>query len=130
MRETQETIGRWAHANSQPTDGSDGVKGPCLKLIEEAVELAIAAGCTSREIHMAFIPKLLAVGMIGIHDTAPTPDTVPKKLGDCRVACDVIVHRLGVDGDEEKDGAMATNRTRRQAARPDGSAQHILDSGD
>jgi len=119
--ETQQSVGAWADAVFGRGDPNSPRQ--CLRLLEEVVELCLAAGADPGDV-IDLVHR--EVG----EEVTPNPqplDKVKGELADCQVVLHVIAHRLGVDLQAEEDSKMKINRSRRWKPRGDGTGQHIKD---
>jgi hypothetical protein len=128
--ETQQTIGNWARATFP--GGDDLSPRHCVRLLEEVVELCLAAGARYRDIHVAVASVLEKDGAVmsllgGVMDVAGgtcDPGKVPEEMADCAIVLDVLAERRGVDLRAEVDIKMARNRKRTWRVGADGTGYH------
>jgi NTP pyrophosphatase (non-canonical NTP hydrolase) len=119
-RETQATIGRWARETFP--GGDDLSPRFTIRLLEEVVELCLAAGATPREI--------VTTANVTRYDQRafermPEHGNVPEEMADCAIALAAVAGRRGVDLQAEIDKKMAVNRRRTWRANGDGTGYHV-----
>lgn len=130
MRETQGSIGEWA---VETFGGESGLTARhCIRLMEEVVELCLAAGASAHSIDLAVGKSLERAGCCRDWDlwcwedvSHPLPEKVPEELADCGIVLDTLAHRAGVDLQSEKDKKMEVNRHHRKwECKGDGTGYH------
>ncbi len=120
MHETTETIGSWA-------DGAFGpgtVRARSLRLLEEVVELCLAAGA-GRSDTLAVLDRTVD----RYFESRPWqdggyPGDVPDELADCHIVLRTIAHTAMVDLDARTNTKMRINRGRAWRRTGDGCGQH------
>jgi hypothetical protein len=128
-RETVESIGTFFERVAPPLRGRlAGIRAQAIKLVQEAVEHAIAQGCTPAEVHAASFARVgPCEAPQGWHERRPTPHTAGKEFGDCLVVLANVAYRAGYDPGREADASMAGNRLRTWEADAEGKAQHVAE---
>lgn len=124
--ETQTSIGEWANATFGGT-GDPLSPRHCIRLLEEVVELCMAAGASRDEIYRASIRELdkLAVINPGWYEPHPNIAKVPEEMADCEIVLRVLSHRRDVDLQSEVDKKMLINRSRKWKLNNDGTGYHV-----
>jgi hypothetical protein len=121
--ETQETIGTWAKETFP--GGDDLSPRHAIRLLEEVVELCLAAGARPHAIRGA------ALGVLGHREDhrsyAESPDKVAFEIADVEIVLRVLAHRRGVNLQAYVDRKMQVNRSRRWKANGDGTGYHVKD---
>lgn len=120
MKETQETVGQWAVATFP--GGDDLSPRHCLRLLEEVVELCLAAGAAPFEAYQAMGDRL-ATGNWMVPN--PEPEKVPEEMADVQIVLYTIAHRRGIDLDSQVTEKMARNRRRTWKSNGDGTGYHV-----
>jgi NTP pyrophosphatase (non-canonical NTP hydrolase) len=119
--ETQESVGQWA-ASTFP-GGDPHSPRMALRILEEVVELCIAAGADRGEIVDRTIHAVNASLPAG-RAMDPRPDKVAEELADVDITMDAFAHSRGIDRQAEKDAKMIINRGRTWIAKGDGTGHH------
>lgn len=123
--ESIQSIGEWADsAFGKPAAGSPS-RG--LRLLIEAIELALAMGATRDEVEEAAWSVLDCLPASDYGTRNPDPAKVPEELADIAIVGATIMHDLGIGAGphlKEVDRKMAVNRRRRWAKTMDGCGQH------
>ena len=137
--ETQESIYQWSEqAFPCRTDPASGIRAQGLKLVAEAVELALACGATPSEVNnVAHCRPRGSDDMQGWTERRTDPGAIGAELADVRIVSAVLEGRISevlvaagiswVDLQSEIDRKMAANRGRVWAATLDGAAQHVVE---
>jgi NTP pyrophosphatase (non-canonical NTP hydrolase) len=120
MNETQESIGRWAR-DTFP-GGDDLSPRHCLRLLEEVVELCLAAGAMPFEIDQCVVDELNKY--MDWSRTHPEPEKVAEEMADCEIVLQVLAERRSVNLQAEVDRKMKINRARTWDVREDGTGYH------
>jgi len=143
--ETQTTIGEWAN---QTFGGSGDPLSPrhCIRLLEEVVELWLAAGASQSDVSVAVARELgdpeapspeeleyLSNRKFGIsnpelvawYESHPNLAKVPEEMADCEIVLRVLAHRRDIDLQSEVDKKMKINRYRRWKLNNDGTGYHV-----
>ncbi len=111
--ETQQSVHEWV---KRVFPEWSGIKGRALAIVEEAVELGLAAGLSSSEIQSAVN---LSVGQhIRRFDAGATPESDEGEVADVQLNLWAYAEERGIDVQAAVDKKMARNR-----AKPD-SAYH------
>jgi NTP pyrophosphatase (non-canonical NTP hydrolase) len=128
--ETQAMIGAWAKRTFP--GGDDLSPRHCLRLLEEVIELCLAAGAKHTDVMRTTAAQLEKAGAVmsllgGLLDVSDSPDLdkVPEEMADCEIVLRVLAQRRGVDLQAEVDRKMAVNRSRRWAVDGDGTGYHV-----
>lgn len=116
MSETQKTIAAWGDATFPGGDPSS--PRHCLRLLEEAVELCLAAGASDASVRAAVLGELDRAGK-------PDPAKVPDEVADVYVMLAQVAEGRGIDIQTEVDRKMAINRARVWKLNGDGTGQHV-----
>jgi NTP pyrophosphatase (non-canonical NTP hydrolase) len=124
-RETQGSIGRWARETFP--GGDDLSPRFTIRLLEEVVELCLAAGATPREI--------VTTANVTRYDQRafermPEHGNVPEEMADVAIVLDVLAERRGVDLRAEVDKKMIRNRKRVWKVNEDGTGYHTAEGED
>lgn len=123
--ETQASVGAWADA----TFGPGTVKSRSLRLLDEVVELCLAAGATGMEVDARAavnINKYLNEHSFASRmSSCPDPDAIPGELADCQIVLDTIGHTANVILDAGRDEKMRVNRVRTWRLTDEGCGQHV-----
>jgi NTP pyrophosphatase (non-canonical NTP hydrolase) len=131
-RETQGSIGRWAR-DTFP-GGDDLSPRHCFRLLEEVVELCLAAGASHDDVYVtADIAGEAARKKSGagyLESRTETPERIAEEMADCAIVLDVLAERRGVDLRAEVDKKMSINRARRWRANRDGTGYHTTEDED
>lgn len=128
MTETQKTIGAWARETFP--GGDDLSPRHCLRLLEEVVELCLAAGASQDDVYVTAmnagdtVCKKTGQRYLDHH---PKPAKVPEEMADCAIVLDVLAERRGIDLRAEVDRKMIRNRQRRWQVNDDGTGYHVKD---
>jgi hypothetical protein len=124
--ETQRTIGQWAKETFP--GGDDLSPRHCIRLLEEVIELCLAAGAVPAEILDAAYRCGWPSGFQYRTARPESPEKVAREMADCAIVLDVLAERRDVDLQAEKDAKMAVNRGRKWAMNGDGTGYHIKPS--
>jgi hypothetical protein len=122
MNETQKTIGDWARETFP--GGDDLSPRHCIRLLEEVVELCLAAGATYREC-TAGVAKNFIPGMDVSARNPEVPEKVAAEMADCEIVLRVLAERRGVDLQAGVDLKMKINRARSWKSNGDGIGYHV-----
>jgi hypothetical protein len=127
--ETQESIGRWA---VESFGGEMGLTPRhCIRLLEEVMELCLAAGASLDEIDVAVVAQARkCCQRLNRSGRSPEPAKVPCEMADCAIVLDTLAHRAGIDLQAEKDAKMKINRSRKWKSMGDGTGYHIREDSD
>jgi NTP pyrophosphatase (non-canonical NTP hydrolase) len=109
MKETQKSVHGWCKAMFP---GYVGVKGRAVALIEEAVELSIAAGVPYDTIRAAVeVPILKETVRMGSGQSW-NPNADREEVADVLVCVYAYAEEAGYDAHQELDEKMELNRSR------------------
>lgn len=107
MVETQKSIHEWCKATF-PRHA--GIKGRAVALVEEAVELAIAAGLDAETISAAVMTPMRKEVMRLARGEAPGGQA--EEIADVLLCLYAYAEEAGIDSHQELDQKMAINRNR------------------
>jgi NTP pyrophosphatase (non-canonical NTP hydrolase) len=105
--ETPETVGTWVERVFPEWSGP---KGRALAVVEEAVELALAAGLPSAQIQTAV--NLSVSQHIRRFDVGVTPESDEGEVADCLLNIYAYAYQRGIDPQTALDKKMAKNRAK------------------
>lgn len=125
-RETQESVGRWINETFPGTDPESPRKA--IRALEECIELCRASGATWGQIWDAIDRVDMATGDKSEENISAEPAKIPAEAADVLIVLYGVAHMRGFDLHAEVDRKMAVNRSRRWAARGDGTGYHIPDA--
>lgn len=129
MKETQESVGKWADETFSGNDPASPRR--LLRALEEMVELCLAGGATAEDIEYTVgIASLSARRDKGVLvqnyiTSCPLPNKIPKEAADVVIVLYTVAHSLGFDIHEHIDEKMAVNRSRKWVAQGDGTGYHV-----
>ncbi len=135
MTEDQNSIGTWANATFGGT-GDPLSYRHCIRLLEEVVELCLAAGASRNDVLLSVARELgdpawvvgrlpLAMFTLDWHEHHPDPAKVPAEMADCEIVLRVLSYRRDVDLQAEVDKKMLINRSRKWKLNDDGTGYHV-----
>jgi NTP pyrophosphatase (non-canonical NTP hydrolase) len=131
-RETQATIGQWARETFP--GGDDLSPRHCFRLLEEVVELCLAAGASHDDVYVtADIAGEAARKKSGagyLESRTETPERIAEEMADCAIVLDVLAERRGIDLRAEVDKKMIRNRRRAWKVNEDGTGYHTSEGDD
>jgi NTP pyrophosphatase (non-canonical NTP hydrolase) len=105
--ETPESVGTWVRRVFPEWSGP---KGRALAVVEEAVELGLAAGLSVAQIQTAVN---LSVGQhIRRFDAGATPESDEGEVADCMLNVYAYAYERGIDPQAALDKKMAKNRAK------------------
>lgn len=118
MAETQESVGEWRQA----TFGRADPHSPrmALRLLEEAVELAVAAGADGFDVE-ELVEKALERAARKKRGVV----AIAKEIGDVGVTLYAAAEVYGCDAAAQIDAVMRVNRARTWRSTGDGCGQHV-----
>lgn len=103
MRETQESVFHWCDATFPRHRGK---QGRATALVEEAVELCLAAGMSPEDIRAAVEVPMKKARL------RPETESDAGEVADVLICLYSYAEEVGFDAHEELDTKMAKNRTR------------------
>jgi len=105
--ETPETVGTWVR---QVFPEWSGPKGRALAVVEEAVELGLAAGLSPSQIQTAV--NLSVSQHIRRFDAGAAPESDEGEVADCMLNVYAYAYERGIDPQAALDKKMAKNRAK------------------
>lgn len=119
MTETQETVGKWADDTFGPGDRQSPARA--LRVLDECLELCVAAGASAREVHALVARKLRRkLWQKGVRDH----EALPHEIADVQITIWGFAHQQGVDLPVLVGEKMKVNRGRCWKVNGDGTGQH------
>lgn len=118
MNETQQSVGEWIETTFPGGDPNSPRKA--IRALEEMVELCMAAGALTNEIHDA-VGRAIA----GAASELPQPSKIPIEAADVLIVLYGLAQLRKFDLHAEVDKKMAVNRARKWRALGDGTGYHI-----
>ena len=125
MAETQASITEWMEATFPGADPASPRKA--LRLMEEVVELCLAAGAAPSAIRETVISTLhkCCDKVQDDHESRPLPDKVPGEAADVAIILNGFASTRRFVLQDEIDDKMKINRGRTWAPRGDGTGYHV-----
>jgi hypothetical protein len=125
-RETQDTVGKWIQDTFPGTDPESPRKS--LRALEEMVELCLASGASQEQVYNTVCDCMLQdLRESGRHTRKgkQAPEKIPVEAADVLIVLYGVAHMRGFDLHDAVDSKMMINRSRKWAARGDGTGYHI-----
>lgn len=120
--ETQQSVGEWINTTFPGTDPESPRKA--IRALEEMIELCLASGASHLQIRDAVDKLIPATG----NAFKKEPDKIPVEAADVLIVLYGVAHMRGFDLHAEVDKKMLINRSRKWAARGDGTGYHIKET--
>lgn len=118
--ESQASVGAWSDATFPGADPESPRKA--LRVLEEVVELCLAAGATPTEIHRAVLKE---IGSKPDHASCREPDKVPAEAADVAITLYGLAYLRKFDLHAAVDAKMVINRARKWKPNGDGTGYHV-----